>query len=317
MAELCNCNSTFSNTGLPNCDSLQKVTKGIIVVPTFDSTGARNYIDPTDTLDAAFWTALINETDGTKRYFPIQNLKNITSERADPIFEAFEDLTKNYIHQNIRSFKGLIPRATPTFQNQLESGRCTKMSIFIIDADGSLWGKQMNDDGFLYPIEINEQSWYPKYIPATDTTQSKIELGFDYGVNERDADLRMIKATSFTDLSLLNLTGLLDITATFTGITTAGFTMKLATNFGAIGDPVLATGFLIANFFNSVGGTSGKLRRTNNTPADVTITSVTESTDTPGTYAVVIPTATAADELRVTLKKNGYGVEIATLTIPA
>lgn len=299
---VCSCNTTLNNTGTPSCQPIQKVLKRLILVNTYKTDGTKNYVDPDDTLDAAYITAKLNNSDGSQRWYPSPELKNIVNTRGDATYETFNDNSKIFVQQGVKSFEGLIVKASTAYLSQLDGFRCTDISAWGVDKDGSLIGT-LGTDGFIYPIQIDAQSWLPTYVEPTDTESAKIALRFDWDVEEEDENLRMISASAF-GTNLLSINGLLDVTGVVSSITSTTFAVKLKTDFGSVNDPILAKGWVLADFalYNVTDASS------------ITITSVTENPLALGNYAFVIPAQTAGDQLRLTDAKNGYELAAVTFT---
>ena len=97
--------------------------------------------------------------------------------------------------------------------------------------------------------------------------------------------------------SLLTAKGLLDVYATFTGVTTTGFTVKLSTLFTK-GDKLNASGLIAADFALKGDGTP------------IVITSVTETLGADGTgsgtYVFVIPTTLTSVVKQLIPTKVGF-----------
>lgn len=305
MSALCSCGVSLQNTGTPGCIPIRDVTKQIILVPLVANDGTENYIDPADTLNSAYFTALFNQSDDSKRWYPVGPFKNVTSERADPIKETFEDGSSVFIRQGVRNFSAMILKGGPELLSQLNSNRCSTFGAYIVDASGSITGKIKNGDGYLYPIEIQAASFNGKLVFTTDTTTEKIMLQYEYGVDEKDEDLRTIMATSITGINLANVKGLVNAYVTVVSCGQTSLVVKVYNKYGDFisGSPV--EGLVVGDFASSTSGTGSKIRNTTD-GSDVTLSSVTESTSTPGEYTLVYTSQTVSDVLQPYVKKNGY-----------
>lgn len=303
MSALCSCGVSLQNTGTPSCIPIRGVTKQVILVPLVANDGTENQIDPSVTLNKAFFDALINNEDDSARWYPVGPFKNVTTERADPIKETFEDGSSVFIRQGVRNFSGMILKGGPELLSQLNSNRCSSFGAYIVDAEGSLTGKVKNDDGFLYPIEIQAASFNGKLVYSTDTTTEKIMLNFEYGVDEKDEDLRTIMATSITGINLSTVKGLTNAYVTVVSCGQTSMVIDVYNKYGNFisGSPV--EGLLVGDFASSVTGTGSKIRNTTD-GADVTITSVTESTTVDGRYTLAYSSQTVSDVLQPYVKKN-------------
>lgn len=74
MAEL-NCATGGENTGVP-CVPIIRALEKFIFVPTYNSLGVANEIDLTGgPFNAAYFSALVNNTDATERWFVLPQFK--------------------------------------------------------------------------------------------------------------------------------------------------------------------------------------------------------------------------------------------------
>lgn len=287
----CKCNVGLSNTGT-ECTPLMAVQKKIVIVPYYDNAGNINEIDlSSGPFNQAFFDARVNDVDRDQRWFPLPEMKNIVDERADDIFEEFEDNTRAFIQQGARTFTGLMIAQTPQLLGKLRSVRCVEIGIFVVDKDGNLIGSEINA-GFLAPIRLDKESFSARLMKTTDTAVQKISVTFNFHINENDEDLRMISSEELA-YNVANLRGLLDISADYSSITTSSFVATLKTDYGTPLNPVLDKGLVIGDFalYNVTDALS------------VAISSVVESPD--GVYTISFPVQTALDVLRLTPTKNG------------
>jgi hypothetical protein len=289
----CSCDVSLSNTGRPNCQPIQSVTKSIFVVQKYANDGTLNSVLTSATFNAAFFTARVNDADPSKRWYPITEIKNVTVTKADSIFENFDDASKIFIREGLKSFTGIIPKADPTFLGKIKGLRCAEFGVYVVDKDGNLIGSSTNTTN-LYPIMVDAASWNPVLVSATDTTIQKIALNYDYSIDELDENLQMILSTEITGVNLLTVEGLLDVYSTNTAVSTSSFKAKLTTSYGSIVNKQVVKGLVAADFalYNVT------------TSLAVTILTATESPA--GTYTFTFAAQTAGNVLRLTPTKNGF-----------
>lgn len=290
----CDCNAGLSNTGRPNCVPIFGITSSLIVVPLFANDGSKNGIDLSASLPT--WSSLVNEADASKRWFPLPAFENVELPKADSLFEEANSGRQVYLRQGKRSFMGELwaEDSTPTFLGKLAKSRCVDFGIYIVDVLGNLIGSESG--GYLYPIPVDNPSWDPKFAFATDSTTQKIMLGFDFDRLFDESTMYMISVEEagqdFTQLEGLIDVNLLSYVAGASAIT---FTAKL--DYGTAYNKILYKGatatadWLVTNVTQS----------TSFAP-----TAVTENPD--GTYSLDISgnPATAGDELKTEIAKNGY-----------
>ena len=293
----CPCNAGLSNSGTA-CTPIGKVAAQLIIVPLFGSDGTRNGITLTDTIDDTYISDRINDTDKTKRWYPLPVLKNVADDRAEPLTETFEDGSKIPIQQGVRSFSGLVvDNSSPQLLGALESYSCFDFGVLVLDTDGNIIGtigtQEECDITTLYPIRVDKGSWNPLFVKASDKLSQKIKVMFDFYRTEQDSALRMITAAEMT-ADTTALTGLVDVCAEYSAEDNTTFTATLKTFFGTPKSPVLVEGLIAADF--ALYNVTDSLA--------VTISTVTETSA--GVYVFTFPSQTNADELRLTPTKTGY-----------
>jgi hypothetical protein len=306
---LCKCGDGLQNTGFPNCIKTPKVIKKAIFVQLVANDGTLNKVDPATMTTLSAFTALVNHADKSKRWYPTPQLKNITTPKDDAVYEKYEDDSSNFIRESIRKFNALLPNAPAQFKDRFESIRCVNNTgVYLVDVEGNLVGLTNGSDDYLYPLPVNAQSAYGKYDLATDKTTSQLMLMFEFPSTMRDGLIRLVAATTFTDFTMISLSGLQDAKGVVSGVSTTGFTLKLGVESAEVGKTVPVQGILIGGFV---------LKEVSPTPSTITITSVTETAA--GTYVFVMPAQTSADVLSVTPTLAGYDlstVPAVTITVP-
>ena len=298
MSKACNCNAGLSNTGT-GCTPFWNVAVKMIVVPYYDQDGNQNKITLSDTLNAAYFTALLNQADTSLRWLPLPSMLNVEDTRAESLMETFENGSMMMVQQGARSFKAIIAGrdATPQLLGNLETFRCVPFGVYGVDKQGNLIGsigtQDLSDITELYPIRIDENSWDPTFVKPTDKTVQKINLGFYFHMDEQDSALRMIEASEI-GTNLLTIKGLIDVFPVYTNISQTSFTVDLRTYYGTLLNPVRVEGLVITDF---------TLYNVTDT-ASVNISTCTETSD--GVYTITYTSQTAGDELKLTPTLNGY-----------
>ena len=300
---LCSCDVSLQNTGSPSCAPIMGVAANFILVPLIANDGTFNKIDPTATLNDAYFTALINEADDSKRWYPTGKLKNVTTDRADPILETFEDGSSVFIRDGIRNFTAMIIKGSFELAKQFNANRCSTFGIFIVDLDGNILGTTKSSDNYLYPIAVDAATFYAKPVFTTDTTIQKIMLQGQWDVLQKDDDLRMISASSISAANIVNLKGLMNVYTTIVSTSTTTMVLDLYAKVGNIVTNYPIEGLVTADFVSSDTGSTSKMYNITDA-SDVTVTAA-ESTTIDGRYTLTYTAQTVADVLQPLIKKNG------------
>lgn len=286
----CNCEAGLSNTGRPNCVPIQSVTSSLIMVPLYDNDGALNGIDLTASLPN--WASLINQADSSKRWYPLPAFENVELPKADSLFEEANSGRKVFLRQGKRSFLGQLweEDSSPQLLAKLQNNRCVDFGVYIVDINGNLVGSKVGD--FLYPIPVDNPSFDPKYMFATDSTASKIEVGFDFDRLFDEGTMYMI--TSDEAINFTTLKGLLDVNFLDQSSTLTSFYAKIALDYGTALNPIVVRGLGVTDFVvtNETNATS------------ITVTSVSEWVA--GEYTLHFTAQTSLDRIRVAIAKDGY-----------
>ena len=299
MAE--ECLTGIGNTGfLKACGSQFKDVAGMIIVPTFADDGTENKIDADEVLDDAFLTARINETDPSKRWYPLATPFNaFESTRADPTYVELDNGSREFVKQGARTVNFQVRGQSTIYLGQIKACPCDKLSFYLIDSAGKLMGiVKSKEDQDLYPIKMQPSSLYSAYIFATAADNEYLTVSFQFELGEDDSLLRVYN-DSLVEGNLKGLKGLLDVYPTFTNVTTGGFTVKLATLFTQ-GNKYNVSGLVAADFalYNVTDS------------ASIAITSVAEVINAngsgSGTYNFVIATTPTPEVKRLTPTKAGF-----------
>ena len=289
----CNCNAGLGNTGRPGCVPLQSVTSKLIMVPLKANDGTLNGIDLTAPLPT--WSSLINETDDSKRWFPLPAFENVELPKADSQFEEANSGRMAFLREGKRSFTGELwgEDSTPTLLGKLKAGRCVEFGVYVVDVTGNLVGSKVGN--YLYPIPVDEQSWNPTFMFATDSTVQKIMLTFDFDRLFDDSTMYMITATE-AGIDFNTLSGLIDVNLVVASqVATTSVTLDATFDYGTALNPILLQGV--------TGLTDWDIYDVTNAVSFGNPTGVSESPA--GTYTLLKAFVTG-DEYTVSVAKSGF-----------
>lgn len=213
----CKCGLGLSNTGLPNCVTLQSVTTRLILVPIKNSSNLYNRVS---LLSLPNFNNLFNAVNYKDRWYPLETFDNVEIPIADSTFEETASGRKFFVKSGKRSFSGDMYLQSPEIMNIINSFACTQVGVFMVDANGNLIG--IKDGDYLYPIPINSKSLDPKLSFAGDSNVQKLTLSFDFLTSTDETKLWLLpySETSF-DFNLVS--GIKDIVISNTDAVFDGF----------------------------------------------------------------------------------------------
>lgn len=213
----CKCGLGLSNTGLPNCVTLQSVTTRLIFVNLRDSLNALTRVDLNALPNFSNLFTAVNPKD---RWYPLEAFDNVEMPIADSSFEETASGRKFFIKSGKRSFSGDIYVQSPEALNIINSFTCGQVGVYAVDADGNLIG--IKDGNYLYPIPVNGKSLDAKLAFASDTNVQKINVSFDFLSSVDESKMWLIPyAESNFDFNIVS--GLKDIVIKNTQVFFSGF----------------------------------------------------------------------------------------------
>lgn len=289
----CNCNAGLGNTGRPGCVPIQSVTSKLIMVPLTANDGTLNGIDLSAPLPT--WNSLVNETDESKRWFPLPAFENVELPKAESQFEEANSGRMAFLREGKRSFSGELwgEDSTPTLLGKMKAGRCVNFGVYVVDVTGNLIGSKVG--GYLYPIPVDNQSWNPTFMFATDSTVQKIMLTFDFDRLFDDSTMYMITATE-AGLDFNTLSGLIDVNLVVASqVANTSVTLDATFDYGTALNPILLQGV--------TGLTDWSIYDVTNQVAFGNPTGVSESPA--GTYTLLKVFVTG-DDYTVSVVKDGF-----------
>jgi len=301
----CNCTSTLRNTGsTPGCVPVSKSTDKVIFVPLLASDGTRNGIDLADTFDEAFISALINQADKTKRWYPTPIIENVENVRAEPDMVTFDSGRSEVAGDGIRKFTFHITNQDYMYLGKIKAIGCSKstgIGVYLIDKTGKLKGSISSDGLTVYPIAISLNTFYAMPIEPKYKEVPMIKISFEFAPTEQDENLWVISENDF-EVDLLSLEGLYDLTAVGSLPIAASAVITVTLDFSTGKTPIKQTGLVKADF-----------AAYNVTDAAAAPISTVEEISA-GAYLVTYTTpVTVADVIRFTITKTGF--ETATCQV--
>lgn len=302
----CACGVSLENTKF-DCVPIFEVAYKLIAVQTYDSTGARNTIPFTANLNQAYFDALINQADTTKRWYPLPPMKNINDVRGDNKTFEFDDQSVEFLAEGARKFIGMIAGGksganSPQMKGLIENIRCGDYSFYVVSVSGQLIGNVSSDGLSLEPIEIDEQSIVAQFMKKTNDAPQHLLLSFNWSQVATDDALRMFDCTEVGGADLKGLRGLFGVCYQLLDQTTTTLKFILKTLFGTETNPVTVDGLVTNDFVSSDDGAVGQIYNETD-GGNVPVVSV-ENPD--GTYELTFAAQDLGDVLVIKPLKAGY-----------
>jgi hypothetical protein len=241
------------------------------------------------------WDDLVNELDASKRWFPLPAFENVELAKADSQFEEANSGRMAFLRQGKRSFAGELwaEDSSPTLLSKLQGNRCVDFGVYIVDVTGQLVGSKVGD--FLYPIPVDNPSFDPRFMFATDDTVQKIMVAFDFDRLFDEGTMYLITPAE-AGVNFNELSGLVDVN--FLNIVenaNTDLTFDLNLDYGTAYNPIKFKGGQLSDF-----------QLYNNTTLTLeTITSVTENLPTEANYTLAFPFVTN-ESYTITIIRAGF-----------
>lgn len=312
MAVICDCNLSLGNTGVPGCVPIQNVISSLILVRMKNNDGDRNGLDLTQTFTPATFTALVNEPDASKRWYPLPEMEEVGVPKDDDITQEYSSGKTVKIRDGKRAFSGMITgkNASPEYVGKLETAGCVDFGFYMVDIEGQLIGDYNSTDNYFYPVPADQGSWSVIWNPAdgVNNTEANIMVKFNWSRLYKDKNLKILTPTEAGGQDFTELEGLIDVIFSNETAVAASTTFDAAFIFGTAQTPKKYIGADQTTDWSIYNET---------TMATVVIDSVTESSLNTGgeTYELAHAVGvTATDVITVSVTRNGFSGS-ATYTV--
>lgn len=248
----CSCTEAYGNTGRAyDCKAVFGIARNVWLVPKFDSSSVQNHILNSATLNQAYFIGKFNADNRLDRIYPINDVKEFDSTKADSKVFEHSDGTKQFLAEGVRSFAYTISDVEYKYIAKLRKSGCNQFGVYLQDADGNIIGNGRQSDRLL-PLMVEIGSLDVKAMWATDAPQtSGVTVTFDLARTELDQDLAVITADQFAsdvDFEAFGLQGVLDLEATFSNISTTSADANITLNYGSHNSKVLFTSGVQVDF---------------------------------------------------------------------
>jgi len=308
----CFCAVSSANTGKSGKEFKFKNIAYIFAVQLFANDGTRNAVLSTDTVDDAYILDKVNQSDASKRWYPLGQFKNGELPLPDFITQSLSDGATINVDINPQTFTGELYTPTPRQLGNIGALACNKIGIIAVDTCGALLIEANSDETEGYPIAINTDAWGSRYQFATATEASRGVITWEIDKLSQPRAYRFIDAE--LDLQGLAFNGVLDaFVSNVTGATTTEFVFDLGFKTGLFADQHELEGFVVADV-ELVNATANTV---------VTPSALTADAVIAGRYTVTYAAQTPADVVYLrsantagVLTKQGFEIAREDVTIP-
>lgn len=290
----CNCAGRPGNSGTPNVKPFG-VVSGLFRVPLNADDGTRNGLDLTSPTLGADILALVNHADPSKRWYPYQQLRNVTQTQADATYETFDNGERVKLRDGVKNVTFEVAEVTEQYFNATNVA-CVDEGLVLIDVCNNIKGQLEGD--MLYPRPVNNGSFMAMYIDATADATSKVRFSVDYDILTSDGDQWQVLAADFAPIQPNALRGLIDVTLTVNDVVSAtSLILDAEMNYGPANEPLPFKGGVTANFtlYNVTDG------------ASITVSNAVESATVRGRYTLTLAAVDATDQVTAKLFKAATG----------
>jgi hypothetical protein len=283
----------LKNLGAAACKNPMQIAKRLIFVPELGSSGDENKIATTAGVTKSALQALFNAASKSDRYYPTPLLENVENVRGEAKFYEFNSGNKALISKGIKHFVGYLPFEFAQLLEALESWEGQDFGIFIIDKDGNfIYQTDGSTRLEVKTFQVDGNSFTATEIESTDDEPIMYKIEFDYSVSAKDSLKRYIDAADldFNGLSNSDVYALYTVTGTPASSAANTITVSLQTEYGEA-----VTGF-----------TDSEISCIDDSGDAVTVSDVTESTGTPGTYTVTVSGLSGETDCYLQITKSKY-----------
>lgn len=304
----------IGNTGIPAGAKIFKKPVKAFLVQTFDDSGLRNDLDfsSTTSLTKAALDALVQNSDPSKRWYPLPKLYDAVLAKGDPVLDTAGDGTNFFIQEGVRTSVFMLKQQDATLIQSFDTLECAgnaDWSIFFVDTCDQVLVEQVEAKKGR-PLQIATSTFNAFYQFMTDTTSNNITVNFDFDKFLKDGRLKVVEVDS--DANILKTEGLKTVRVDYSTVlvTVTAATGIMTFDYGPLGADIKYKGAVTADF---------SLDEISPTPGVVPGFAVAEGL--PGVYAITYTLEAQDDVLELTSTSTGLagGFEVETnsrFTIP-
>ena len=245
----------------------------------------------------------ISSEDGKDISDKYANIK-VELEKAESQFEEANSGRMAFLRQGKRSFAGELwaEDSSPQLLGKLQNNRCIDFGVYIVDVNGNLVGSKVGN--FLYPIPVDNPSFDPRYMFATDSTISKIMVAFDFDRLFDESTMYMVTPTE-AGVNFNDLVGLIDVNfLALTQVANTSVTFDNSLDYGTAYNAILFKGATLSDY-----------QLYNNSTATLeTGWTITENLPTEANYTLAFPFVTG-ESYTISVVRLGYDGEVTFTAI--
>jgi len=292
------------NLGASVCDNPISVASRLIFVPLVGASGQANGFDTDEAVTKAGVETMINAANRQDRIYPLPILEDVESKRGDAAFHEFKSGAKKFVKYGTKHLSAFIPMQHAQFLEKLKAWNGQKFGVFIVDLKGNfIYQTDAATREKVLPFPVDGNSFVADYVDPTYSEVNMVKMDFDYKVSAKDEMMRFIPASAldFNALDEDEVYALWDVKAEVSNESTAGFDLKLVTDYGVPVTSLEQTDFSITDQEGDAA----------------TITGVTIAED--GTYTIACDSLIGGEILKVVATQNRYdfsALAALTVTIP-
>lgn len=194
----CKCGGVPLNSGTSGCIEQIKTWDYLVRVDQQDDQGVANFIPAGTVIDQTYVQGKLNETDPSKKWTIFPKLWTVEDVRAEALTETIDNI--DFIErQGTRTFNAMFigKFASPQMEATWKSFSCRSNAVFGLTSAGQIEGNNPNLAGDLYPIKVQNDTWFAIYQkPTKAPTKQKIMISFAVDETEEDACLDFISSES-------------------------------------------------------------------------------------------------------------------------
>lgn len=308
----CFCAVTSANTGKSGKEFKFKNIAYLFIAQLYADDGTRNNVLSSDTVNDAYIADKVNQSDPSKRWYPLGYFNNGELPLPDFITQSLSDGSSINVDINPQTFTGELYTPTPRQLGNIASLACDKIGFIAVDTCGNLLLESNSDETEGYPIALNSNAWGSRFQFATATEASRGVITFEVDKLSNPKAYRFIQ--SDLDLQGIAFNGVLDAFVTnVAGASTTEFTFDIGFKTGLFSSDTAIEGLVV-----------GDVELVNVTQDTVvTPSALTASATVDGRYTVTYAAQTSADVLYLrsanttgVLTKQGFEIVREDVTIP-
>lgn len=236
---VCSCSGDWNNLGSPSCFGEAGEFLNAVFATELNSSGAKNCVLGTDTLDQSFWDGKFKAESMQDRWLVLEGISKVTPITEDDITDTSNPLKTITLSKGRRGYTFSVVTKEPNkLASQFEALACQELVFYAVTDNNNLVGQCIGND--LCGRKIARLTTTVLNKSTQNGQAGELLITVEFELTETDSKVDYVSAGA--GVTLTDSKALIDVNIEWITSSTTEAVFKLTTNYGPKNDRVTAQG---------------------------------------------------------------------------